>query len=501
MRRASIRSGLAVLVASLAASAAVAAGPVATSGGTAGASVGTALPPGWELCVLQGLTAPATPQNVANLDEWQAAEGGSTNNTAAYNPFNTGRTTDLSNNPLPETASANGFPAFVNWFAGCVATDATLMQPNMWSITAALRAGTVAPPQAFLATVDQSQWCAPSADGVPCYTGQILGAAGDLASLLSHSSALTVFGNVQTDVQKYQLASIAVAVDQKALVGRAADLAGAQSALTAARGTLTGSEATLRKFAIEEYVNSGLYESSSVLNQPSLGLAPFAGPQNADGVVAHEYAQVVASNLLGQLQIAQSGVRASLAQRKLAQAGVDKAVLILARDDATESQAVTKLGTDVAALQQAGACTTVTLTVIPVAAPPDVASPVAAATPAPASTTTTTTLPPTTTTTTTTLPPTTTTTTTADTTTTTADATTTTQPGSVPAVATPTTTPPPTTTTTNPPAAAIAPEPTTTTTTTVPAVPAAPANGTLAEDPAGLSLLQGCMSSITPTAA
>ena len=67
-----------------------------TAGSTAAASTSnTPLPPGWELCVLQGLTAPLTPANVTDLDAWQAAEGGSTNNTAAFNPFNTQRTTDL----------------------------------------------------------------------------------------------------------------------------------------------------------------------------------------------------------------------------------------------------------------------------------------------------------------------------------------------------------------------------------------------------------------------
>ena len=114
-----------------------------TSGGTASASGSdTPLPPGWELCVLQGLTAPLTPANVTDLDAWQAAEGGSTNNTAAYNPFNTLRTTDVTGAPIPGVTSANGFPAYANWQGGCAATVATLVQPNMWVITAALRGGT-----------------------------------------------------------------------------------------------------------------------------------------------------------------------------------------------------------------------------------------------------------------------------------------------------------------------------------------------------------------------
>ena len=143
--------------------------------GTAAAD-GTALPAGWELCVLQGTSAPLTQDNVADLDGWQVQEGGSTNNTAAYNPFNTGRETDVTGTGLPTVASS-GFPAFANWLSGCAATVATLLQPNMATITAALRAGNVSPSAAFLALVDQSQWCAPSPDGVPCYANAILGSA------------------------------------------------------------------------------------------------------------------------------------------------------------------------------------------------------------------------------------------------------------------------------------------------------------------------------------
>ena len=122
-----------------------------TSDGPASAQGGgfTPLPPAWELCVLQGLGAPATANNVADLDEWQAAEGGSTNNTAAFNPYNTLRTTDTTGAAIPgAVASANGFPAFPSWAGGCAATIATLFQPNMWVITAALRAGNVSPPAA-----------------------------------------------------------------------------------------------------------------------------------------------------------------------------------------------------------------------------------------------------------------------------------------------------------------------------------------------------------------
>ncbi len=175
---------------------------------------GTALPPGWELCILQRVGAPATQADVADLDAWQAAEGGSTNNTAAYNPFNSGRTTDANGVTIPGVVSTSGFPAFATWPEGCEATVTTLLQPNMWSITAALRAGGVAPPGAFLAVVDQSAWCAPSADGVPCYVNSILGVAGNLPALLTSSSALDVYGKVTSDLHSYEQAATAVTADQ-----------------------------------------------------------------------------------------------------------------------------------------------------------------------------------------------------------------------------------------------------------------------------------------------
>ena len=187
-----------------------------TAGGTAAAQSGgfTPLPPGWELCVLEGVAAPATAANVADLDEWQAAEGGSTNNTAAYNPFNTLRTTDITGAPIPSLVSANGFPAFPSWAAGCSATVATLFQPNMWVITAALRAGNVTPPAAFLAVVDQSSWCAPSPGGVPCYVNAMESTPGSLTLDVPASSALDVYRNVNTDLQSYQQSIASVTADQ-----------------------------------------------------------------------------------------------------------------------------------------------------------------------------------------------------------------------------------------------------------------------------------------------
>ena len=291
----SVRIALALLMAGLGAcvlSSVAGAAPLAV----VAAPGDTMLPAGWELCVLQGAAAPATQANVDNLDEWQAAEGGSTNNSAAYNPFNTRRTTDLNNAPLPAVVSSNGFPAFSTWVAGCAATVATLLQPNMWPITAALRAGNVAPPGVFLADVDKSQWCAPSADGTPCYASRIIGATGELAAaLLGTSAALSVYTNVQSDVNVYEQAVAASAVDQGVLTSRNQELAAAQAAVAAARSSLAATGRRLRRFAVDEYVSSGLYVSSSFTNVG--GPTPF-GPPDANGVAAEQYESVTASDLV-----------------------------------------------------------------------------------------------------------------------------------------------------------------------------------------------------------
>ena len=204
------------------------------SGGRA-SDADTPLPPGWELCVLEGLAAPATPANIADLDEWQAAEGGSTNNTAAFNPFNSLRTTDVTGAPIPGVDTSNNFPAFSTWAAGCSATVATLYQPNMWVITAALRAGNVTPASAFLAVVDQSAWCAVSPAGVPCYVNEVLSGADSLPASLPVSSALNVYGSVKSDLLPTSSRSQTVSADQNEVGIRDLALAAADSNVATAR--------------------------------------------------------------------------------------------------------------------------------------------------------------------------------------------------------------------------------------------------------------------------
>ena len=451
--------------------------------GAALRSSDTPLPPGWELCVLQGVNAPVTAANVVDLDQWQAAEGGSTNNTAAYNPFNTGRMTDTSGAPIPGVVSSNGFPAFASWAAGCEATVATLFQPNMWSITAALRAGTIAPAGAFLAVVDQSAWCAPSADGVPCYANAVLGVAGNLPDFVAHSSALDVYGNVKSDLLAYQLAVAAVIADQGVMAARSEQLATEQSQVSAARAQAHTATHALRRFAVDEYVSSGLYSSASLANL-GIGVNPHS-QQDADGVIARQYLGITANDLMAHVKASTAAVHASLSRRDDAARAVTQANFRLASDNAAVHRSLTRMVADVATMQTAGACTTVAI-----AAPAPTGTPNAAG-----STGTTTTVPSTTTT----VP---------STTTTTDDHHHHDDDGAPdhddhgprndgddhpvdrgPDHHHPTTTTPPTTTTTTTP-------PTTTTTTTVPGAQstAGPQNA----NPAGVAALQGCVASLAP---
>lgn len=442
----------------------------------------TPLPAGWELCILQGVSAPATQANVADLDGWQLAEGGSTNNTAAYNPFNTSRTTDVHNTPLPQTISANGFPAFTDWIAGCAATVATILQPNMTPVAAGLLAGDVSPPPAFLAIVDQSPWCAPSPDGTPCYADMIGGATGSLAeAVLNASSALNVYGNVRSDLHGYQQQVAAVATAQQAVTTTNQQLSAAQSLLSTARRNAANAQTALRRFAVNEYVSSGLYQISPIVSGPGSG--PFGTPSQS-GVVAQQYATVVAADLLTQAQATAAAAKAALAQKNAIQRTLQQDVATLLSDTNAQNRSLVRLVADVATLQKAGACTTAVITTpTPAAAPtPPSGSPssTSLASPEPATTTTTTTtVAPTTT---TTAPTTTTTTTTAA-----AGGISLTQP-----LGTTTTVPSSTTTTSA----------STTTTTTTPAgsgpatstVPAPKAN------PGGLQVLQGCVTALAPSA-
>ncbi|MGH9919795.1 MAG: hypothetical protein ACRD6W_13135, partial [Nitrososphaerales archaeon] len=330
------------------------ASPVAASPlSSPGSGVGTALPPGWELCILQGVGAPATQDNVADLDEWQTAEGGSTNNTAAFNPYNTLRMTDASGTPVPGVVSPNGFPAYATWAAGCAATVATLLQPNMAPIVVALKAGEVSPPGAFLFDVDESQWCAPS-NGIPCYASEILSGigAGAVTNLIDDEGpfqdALKIFTNTSAALSTYDQDVSATAADSGQLEVQTGKLSAAESALSSAEAELSSSDRSLRQVAIDDYMTNGAVT-------PASDLKPFGAPDQ-QAVLAQMYRNVADSAVVGRFERAEADVQTWVSRRFAAEVSVAEATSVLHSALATESQALTRLDSDMNTLETAGAC-------------------------------------------------------------------------------------------------------------------------------------------------
>jgi hypothetical protein len=319
----------------------------------AGAGPGTPLPLGWEGCVLQGIGAPATKDDVANLDKWQVAEGGSTNNTAAYNPFNTRQVTDSKGNALPVVASSDAFPAFATWADGCSATVATLLQLSMAPIVTALRAGNVAPPGLFLLAVDRSPWCAPSADGIPCYAGEVL--AGELLQALLNGGsgqlrdALTSYSNTGADLHSYEQAAFVTEVDQAVLAAKNGQLAAIENEVSAAQGKLSVAALGLRELVLHDYMNDGKVRADQNVQM--------FGPPDEQGVVAQYLGNVASSLLIERYDRAKAAVDASMARQQVAAAFVAQATSVLDAAQAVQSQALLGLDADVKTIEESRACT------------------------------------------------------------------------------------------------------------------------------------------------
>jgi hypothetical protein len=347
----------------------------------------------------------------------------------------------------------------------------------MWVITAALRAGNVSPPAAFLAVVDQSAWCAPSPGGVPCYVNAMLSPAGGLTLAVPASSALNVYGNVTTDLQSYQQSISTVTTDQNVVAQRDLELAVSENQVASARDKFGAASRALKGFAISEYVNSGLYSGAPLVSSGGAQALTSTTPQDSDGVVAEQYLGVAATNLITHNNAAAGAFKGSEQHRGDAAKALSEAALTLTSDEAAQTRDLEQLIKDVATLEHAGACATVTI-----------ALPASSDSSGTAATTTTTTIPSTTTT--TMVPPTT--TTVPPTTSTTATTVPTTIPLGVLLPTTTTTTVPPTTTTTPPPAA--------TTTTTVPSAATPSTSTTPTAEAPGVTQLQGCIATFAPPA-
>jgi hypothetical protein len=321
------------------------------------AAIGTPLPPGWERCVLQGVGAPVTADDVANLDAWQLAEGGSTNNTAAYNPFNTRQATDSTGTPLPVDTSVVGFPAFATWTAGCAATVATLLNSDMAPIVTALKAGDVSPPGLFLSDVDKSAWCAPSADGIPCYAQEVL--AGELLGALLTGSAgqlkdaVLGYSNTSTDLKVYEEAAFVTAADLNVLTAKTEQLTVAQNSELVAQGKLSAATRALRRLAIDAYTSHSVVSVDSNLQ--------LFGPPDEQGVVGQYYGNVAVAILIDGYDRAVAAVKTSVSQRLAAAASVTQATSVRDSAEAAESQALSRLEADVKSIEAARACSTPSL--------------------------------------------------------------------------------------------------------------------------------------------
>ncbi len=316
------------------------------------AVIGTALPPGWEQCILEGIGASPTPEDVANLDEWQVVEGGSTNNAAAYNPFNVRQVTDSNGAPLSVVMTSDGFPAFATWTDGCAATVATLLQPSMAPIVSALKAGNIAVPGIFLYDVDQSPWCAPSADGIPCYASEIL--AGEIVEALVDGSSgqlkgsLTSYSDTGTDLRSYEEDAYVTAADQNVVAAKNAVLVSAQQAVAAAHRTLSAATLALRRLALDDYTNDAASRFESSL--------PLLGSPDQRDTIGEFFRTVAASLLTNRYNQAQAGVKVSISKRRAAQGSLNRATAVLDATEAVENQALSGLETDAKGIEAGLAC-------------------------------------------------------------------------------------------------------------------------------------------------
>lgn len=105
----------------------------------------------WRIAVLKQGGFPVTPQNLQNLDAWQHAEGGHTNNAAKYNWLNT---TQGKQYPSMNSVGVRVFPDFNT---GVQKTVETLNNGHYASILQALKSGR-APVDQFAQSVYSSPW-------------------------------------------------------------------------------------------------------------------------------------------------------------------------------------------------------------------------------------------------------------------------------------------------------------------------------------------------------
>lgn len=312
-------------------------------GGSASASAGVGLPRGWELCILQGVGGHATDASLADLDTWQAAEGGGTQNGVAYNPFNTRRGTDQTGAAVPASYTATGFPVFANWPAGCAATVATILQPDMAPIATALGTAVPSSPTSFLSTVDTTPWCAPSA-GVPCYVALI-----SSHEAVTSGQAMTVLHDAGDALAAYDQDVTRQSALQGQLAGDQEQLQTADVELTLARLAVQHATTVLRSLAIYDYT------SNPSLDHMAAFLGRFHPPSQTD-MLQQYYLGLDAGAEVGQFQRAQAVLSQAQSARGAAAAAVDHTGAALSAATAGTSRARAAVTSRLRTLLEAGAC-------------------------------------------------------------------------------------------------------------------------------------------------
>ncbi len=237
-------------------------------------------------------------------------------------------------------------------------------------------------------------------------------APGSLALAVPATSALTVFGNVNSDLQSYQQSITVVGNDQSAVASRNLELAATGSKVELAQEHFAAASQALKGFAVSEYVSTGLFSGAPLEGSPGSQEVTPNTPQSADGVVAEQYIHLTASTLVAKSTDAAAALGAAQQLRAEAASALAQAALVLASDEAAENHTLSQLISDLATMEHAGACANVTVTPPAPAAGGSSGSTATTTTTVPDSTTTTVSVPPTTTTTTSTTVPSTTTTTT-----------------------------------------------------------------------------------------
>jgi hypothetical protein len=306
--------------------------------------VSSALPDGWELCILQGVNGHASHANLSDLDVWQAAEGGATDNGLAYNPFNTRRGTDPSGVSLPASYTASGFPVFASWPAGCAATVATILQPNMAAIAGALHSGSLSPPTAFLSTVGQTPWCAPS-DAGSCYSDLITGGAA-----APPSKAPTLLRHAADALTAYNLAVSAETTRQAALASERRQLETADIEVDLARLALQHATDVLRALAVYDYTSNPSIDHMTAL------LSQFHPPSESD-LLSQYYVGLDSSTEIRRFQAGQALLARTESTRTAATGAVDGASAALDAATTLTRHALSVLEARLDTLRVSGACT------------------------------------------------------------------------------------------------------------------------------------------------